>query len=119
MSAATKPERLYGLEGAEVLYTSIDEIQSMYPGEQLVVEEWTVANTRSLLPSSELIIELIIDMADPVTEEWWNAAENAAADPDEVPAAFEQAIELLASKINYWMADKLVASHTIEGEAVS
>lgn len=119
-----KPDRIYGPPGSEILYASVAEVyERLYDGRadleqgaRLEIEEWTVIDNREhLFETEEAIYEILHWPMDggEVTEEWSESALSAAKDPD-VVEAFDTALNLLASKIAYWMADKKVNSHWVE-----
>lgn len=111
-----KPDRLYGLEGAEYLEIDIDGVLEKLADDgvtgEVIIEEWTVTDTRLLLPNSDWILDYVLDHLDEVTEEWHETAANASVDP-EVRTAFDAALNVWASKIRYWMADEKVATHRV------
>jgi hypothetical protein len=118
--------RLYGEDGDEELFTTIDDyldaqewryIDRHADGETgpWPLQEWTVTTPRAHLPQPDWITEQILELhlcdaeIDERAFEWW---QNAAIHPD-VQAAFENALSVWASKVGYWMADKQVATHQI------
>lgn len=111
--------RLFGLAWSDVMQLDLDTVADQLWDDDdterfVTIEEWSVTDSRSLLPKSDLILDDLVERCNSEgDEDWYEKLEQAAASPD-VVAAFEQAINLLASKLHYWMADKKVAEHRIK-----
>jgi hypothetical protein len=121
MTSDLAEHRLYGTPGAERMYqdeataieVALDDRFDPEDRTPIVIEEWSVCGTRSMFPPVDVIIErLIEDAADDATEGWFEDASVAGRHPD-VVAAVENAVTLLAAKIGYLMADKMVAEHQV------
>lgn len=128
MPKNTPPDRLYGQPFSEHLWPSIVEVyEHQIEGDlegfgalvdheaHATIEEHTVVPSRDHLPSPHSLLEYISEwVADngEVDEYWHESLDGHSADPD-VVAATEALLQLLASKVTYWMADKVVATHTI------
>lgn len=122
----SKPDRLYGLPDDEYLELTPEDVyerdiephlpaEPIRPGKAVeTILEYTVTDNRKLLPSVDGVVTDIIEVAadGPVTEEWYEAAVDATKD-EKVVSAFNKALDLLASKIRYWMADTVVAEHEL------
>lgn len=123
--------RLYGVPGAEVLYLTAAEVYESDidpwlddddPHKPRQIEEWSVAPPRHGMPSAVTIIEDITERVgdDWLPDEWAYAAMERAGKAPEVVAAFDAALDLLASKFDYKVADKCLTTHTVtwndEGE---
>lgn len=116
--------RLFGVPGAEILYTTIvgcyEACVDVYGEDDKhraahTIEEWTVRQPKSHLPSALGLVEWIGEHAavNDTSEEWSDDfADNASRDPD-VLAAADALLRLIASKISYRMADKRIAVHTV------
>lgn len=117
-------DRLFGRPWAEILYrdladayeSTVEGDPALENGEAVIIEEWTVSDNAKLMPSADRVIEEICEIAamGEISEGWYEAAENGA--DDEVKALIQQAIDLWASKITFWMADKKVYTHFIRLE---
>lgn len=127
--ASESGQRLYGLRGAEVMYF---DPAGVYESEiepwphtrefPITIEEWSVREPISHVPSAFDILTWIIDtVADDgeYSEVGYDQWETKAQEPD-VVAAIEAARTVLASKITFRMADKLLVEHLLtwddEGE---
>jgi hypothetical protein len=84
----------------------------------LTIEEWDVHPPSFHLPSADSTAEWAAEWAE--DNEWdddgralWH---EASGSPD-VVAAFQAALDLLASKIGWRMADKLIATHAVTWDA--
>lgn len=122
--AKTEERRLFGTSGAEYLESTLAaayerHVEPYYDLTDLrekpvELEEWTVSDNRTLMPPVgyliEHVVELIADNA--VFEEWYDEASNRSADPA-VVEAFQNALNVLADKIQFWMADKKVGLHWV------
>lgn len=89
------------------------------PGFSFVIEEWSVAPPRRHLPAADRVLDYICEWVSDngeIDEDGYDAWSSHADDPD-VVAAFDAALDLLASKITYRMADKLVATHVVTFDA--
>jgi len=101
-------DRLYGQPGAEEMYRSAEDVyecEDLAPGN--VIEEWSVHQPRRDAPSVDTILSWITDHisdygeVDESATTWWDeAAEHPA-----VIAAFDAALNVMASKVAYRMAD--------------
>lgn len=124
----TDEMRLFGAPGAEELYLTIAEAferqiephrdennPEAWPAK---IEEWTIADNRQFMPSPGRVLDEIGEIAadEAVTEWWWEALERHLDDED-VKAKVEEALDLLASKVKYWMADRHVATYEITLDA--
>lgn len=124
---STKPDRLYGVPGAEQLHLDMsdayelqidpyfpDDWEEVWSQTERSIEEWTVQPASNHLPTVDVVLDWIIECAaeELIDESWFDHCERAGRLPD-VVEAFDEARTLLASKIKYWMADKLVASHMV------
>ncbi len=117
------PDRLYGLVGAERLYRDIADLYESQidpywdddDRREWTVEEWTVLDRIKQVPSGDIIAEWLVECVaeDGMwTDEAWDRLAPAAKD-EEVLAAAENLRAVVASKLNYDMADELVGTHTI------
>lgn len=113
-------QRLYGVPGAEVLHFDpagtyeakiepwLDE-DDRSPRE---IEEWSVRDSIDHVPSIDVLLEWIIDWTaenGELTEDGFEAFENAAKHPDVCQAA-DALLHALASKVTFRMADKHLRS---------
>jgi hypothetical protein len=118
---------LFGLPGAEhmrndevdVYEADIDGRTTGNPEEVWIIEEWTCGSVRFGSNTAECMAEdagekLCDDLE--FDEDGADAIGRAAAHPD-VVAAFQEALDLLAKKVNYRMADKKVADHRVTFDA--
>lgn len=118
-------ERLYGQDGAEELYSDLgdayeSDIEQCAPDpdpcecESHEILEWTVHPPRYHLQTAESILVRVVGDLDEWTEsdDWSEAIEQ----PD-VLAAMDAVLDLMASKVTYRMADRLVATHQITWDA--
>jgi len=112
--------RLYGVAHSERLQLDIASVYETdiepYLGDydqtrEYIIEEWTVREQRSLLPSVDRVIEMVLDACDEVTEGWMEDAADRV-DP-EVESGFGAALDVLASKIRYLMADRKIGEHRL------
>lgn len=107
-----RPEFLYGLPWSETLYVDAEEIWEKggwaEVPESIEVEKWTVCDPRALLPHPGTVIENIIEVAE--TEELSDAYMKVAPVGGEIEALIEQALELLAERVDYYMADRKVST---------
>lgn len=118
--------RLYGLVGAEHLYTDpatvyeseVEDQMDPLP-DRIEIEEWSVAPQRSHLIDAGSLLEHIHETAcdnSDTDEGWCDHMADAVAKPD-VIAATESLLDLIASKNQYLMADRLVATHVLTFDA--
>jgi len=119
-------ERLYGNPGAEQMHRTAEDayeaeigldgaLDAPDPGGTYVIEEWSVRRPRTHAPRTDLILSWIVDnITDEgeVDEHVSNQWENAAEDP-QVVAAFDAALDLMASKVSYRMADRHLRDLTV------
>jgi len=106
----TEEQHLYGKPGDEHMHFDAQDVLDSCDGDEVEIEEWTVHPPRYHLPPAVNLLEWLAESDYDVTEEWWESASDAAADP-EVVAAAEALLDAMASKITYRMADKRVAVH--------
>lgn len=111
----TAAERLFGLPGAEQLHREPAEVweSDIEPHiddddrDTWDIEEWTVNEARSHLPSAERVVEWILDQAcDDLDEYGFDAFDNASRESE-----VETMLQAWASRVGYRMADKLVTTH--------
>ena len=111
-------DRLYGLPDAERMHSDIDSVYDCdidgYRTEDQrgpwVIEEWTVQPVTFHPYYAESVAEDACEtLSDELGEDPAGEIHEAASSP-EVIAAFRTALDLLASKVNYRMADEHVAS---------
>lgn len=106
-------DRLFGLPAADELESDIDGVVAMLtePGEY-EVEEWTCRPPIGHLPTSLDLGEFVAESTTETTEEFdaqvWDAIYS-----DEVKAALDVALALIATRVTYRMADRCVATHRI------
>lgn len=116
-------DRLYGLPGAEqlrfdiaeVYETEIDAYFDDPDRREWTVEEWTVAPARSHMVDVEGLLEWVDEWAaecGEISEGFGLPVKDA-----DVVAAAEALLDLIASKVTWRMADRLVATHTITWDA--
>jgi hypothetical protein len=115
----TPPDRLYCVPGAEECFDNPGDayengIEPYLPDEREVIEEWSVHSPSHHLPSADRVAEYVYEFASDVEmdENCDEDYQRASLDPD-VVAAFQAALDLLASKVTYRMADQLVATHLV------
>jgi len=102
-------ERLYGQPLAEVMFTSP---VALYESEDLasgnVIEEWSVCDPRSHAPGADTVVSWVAEQVAEYGEvdECASGEWDAAAKDADVIAAFDAALDLVASKVNYRMANK-------------
>ena len=116
--------RLFGVVGAEELHRDIAEAYEsqvehhICPDERVEIEEWTAADNRTFMPPVEDVINFVSESAaDEAVTEWWRESHQSVLGSSEVKEAFQKAIDLVASKMTYWMAHKKVASHSVTLDA--
>jgi hypothetical protein len=120
------PDRLYGLaiasdglfdSPAGVYEADIEPYLGFLLERQspaMAIDEWTVHPPSYHLPTADAVAEHVyehacdMEMSEDCDEEYRRVSQ----DPD-VLAAFQSALDLMASKVTYRMADKLVATHTL------
>ena len=122
-----KPDRLYGAPYAEQLYPDpagayeaqiephLERYGALVDHEaKATIEEWTVADQRQFLPSPDTVLEDLCERVadDAVHEYMYERLENIVG-TEEIVQAVEAVLALIASKIDFWMAEKHVATHTI------
>ena len=124
----TDEKRLFGTPGAEYLESTLAaaferHVEPYYEiaglrEKPVELEEWTVADNRSFMPTVAHVIDHVVEYTadNAVIEEWYGRAEQWSAHP-EVVEAFQKAVDILADKIDFWMADKHVASHWVTVDA--
>ena len=115
----TVTDRLYGQPGAEAMQLDIDTVAERLWWDNdtervVIIEEWTVTDSRSMLPKVDIVLDDLLERCTSVCDEYWYEDLQAAVKSPDVVAAFEQALSLLGSKIHYWMADKKVAEHRVK-----
>lgn len=115
-------DRLYGEPGAEHMcfdpaevYENLDIEAPLTPDYTIEIEEWSVSPPTHHMPSAERALEYIVEWTgengqiDEDANDQWIAA---SAEPD-VVAMMQAALDLLASKVTYRMADKLLRTLTV------
>ncbi len=115
-------ERLYGKPGDEHLYWDPEDVIERFvddvdpkDGDTMVIEERDTETNRSFFMDAGQLIERLVDETnDEPIDEGWCASAATHADDEDVVAAFEAAIQLLADKIPYKMAGKLLDMITVE-----
>lgn len=103
-------QRLFGKNGDEHMHFDPESVLDSCDGDEVEIEEWEVYPPRHHLPPAEHLLEWIAESDYDVTEEWWESASDAVAH-DDVKAAAETLLDLIASNITYRMASKRVAIH--------
>ena len=85
------------------------------PDGPIQVERYSTHHPRTHFPDAEDILERILEWAadGEVTEDWCHHAD-ALAEDDQTLAAIELAVDIVASKIDFRMADRVVAIETYE-----
>lgn len=122
-SSSADPTRLFGIPGAERLHLSLQDCYESdidpwhdEPDHQpKMIEEWTVAPKRAHLPDASCVVDDIVERcADgyELDEYAVDEIENIGK-RDDVKAAADALLDLIASKITYRMAEKLVAEHKV------
>ena len=120
-------DNLFGLPGAEHLQSTevdvyeceIDGWTTGDPGEVWIIEEWTVGAVKFGPSTAEMMAE---DAHERLCDDglgddgFCENVSNAAGHPD-VVAAFQEALDLLCSKVTYRMADMKVAEHRVTFDA--
>jgi hypothetical protein len=110
-------QRLYGLPEAERLHFEIAEVwetdiepylDSFTRTDWWVVEEWTVCDPRSHLPSAERVVDYILEQLEELDEYCYEAFDNASS-----KAEMEVVLAAWASRVTYRMAQSHVATHRI------
>lgn len=134
VQALHSEQRLYGLPESEDLYFDpasvyesecepfIDPIEEREAGRSFTIEEWTVHPPQEHLPKVGHVLDFIAEWPD----EWGEVSEGysehlgKAMDNDDVRAAVQALIDVIASKVTYRMAAEQVATHKVtwddEGE---
>ena len=119
-------ERLYGAPDAEILYDDWADAADAAlgwcdpsNGDPVTIEEWTVHPPSYHLPSAARVVEwvdeqVVLDgeISEPVYDDW----ESASTHPD-VIAAFQAALDVMASKVSGRMANEKVATHEVTWDA--
>jgi len=123
----TENERLYGLPYAESMDFELSTVYDRWhddfaddePKPDVVIEEWTVHPADDHLPHIDRLMDWLVEWVcengeidEDATECW-----ESAARCEDVTLAFAEAMDLLASKVTYRMADELVAIHTVTHDA--
>ena len=80
----------------------------------VTVEEWSVAAPGDDLPTASDVREWIVEQGsiDSTEDHYEHLA--AICESDEVQAAIQVVLDLIAAKQTYKMADRLLATHTVE-----
>ena len=127
---AVSRDRLYGTPDAEYLDLDLASAYERWeadlilddgePRPDCTIEEWTTAPVTVPANAVATVVEELCErMADDGDEGYYDSWMDAA-NHDDVRLAFQAAADLLASKVTYRMADRLVATHGIthddEGE---
>ena len=123
-----KPDRLFAIPDSEQMWpdpvaayeSQIEPRLEHYGalvehGAHAILEEWTVAPTRTHLPTAHSVLEHISEWSVDygMLDEFGANEITDACFAADVVVAIEYILDLIASKINYGMADKQVAIHTI------
>jgi hypothetical protein len=116
-------KRLYGVPGAEVLHfdigacyeTDIEPWLHERDHAPRVIEEWTCRPVAEHLPPGDWLIDRLLEwVADEgLLDEYGYDAFELACQGEDVMAAAVALRSVIASKVNYRMADKLVAEHSV------
>ena len=113
------PERYWGRPGDEDLAIDPNEILSLEegqysPGEEIIIEEWSVRPNTDHLPSPQGLLELIVERAaeEEVDETWADQAQ-ALIDNEPVLELARALIEGMASSIPRHMANEVVGRHRL------
>lgn len=127
-------DRMYCVPYAEIMHTDPTDVWELQidwtpdhgpvPEDGWIIEEWTVRPVVFLGDYADTVAERVgEDLCDESewTEDGMDAVSRAAGHPD-VVAAFQEALDLLCSKVTYRMADEKVAEHRVtvdaEGEPI-
>ena len=123
-------QRLYGLPGAESMHfdpetvyeTSIEPYVDEHDRRPQVIEEWSVLPPISHVPLADSILEYIVEWVAEdgmITEGGYEQWDRLTKDP-EIIAAAENLRTVLASKVQFRMADRHLRDHLVswdeEGE---
>lgn len=116
-----RPERLFGLPGAESMYLSIAELLAIADPESPVqIEERAIVDPIEHFPVPDLITEWIGEwLGDNELDEYGYENAVEALNHADVLALLSRAMQTAASKMTYFMADELVGRWTavwVEGE---
>lgn len=111
---------LYGLPGAEYLrldIQSVIEAQLDDTGDEqtpYVIEEWNTHSSDHFLPEPSWVLEMISEyVADnEVSGDCAEAYADALSEPM-VVSAMQGVLSMVASRIKYYMANKLIALHDV------
>lgn len=114
------PKRLFGLEGSESLWSSLDQaiVKQIDPNSDkpTLILEFDVHEPIDHLPPASRVSEFITDWAcdQEVDENWCNELD-AAAREDLWLESLTVMLHFLASKVTYRMARDLVDTHEVIG----
>lgn len=101
------------LEAASAYESQIDGFDGSDDPKEWVLEEWSVAPRGSSVPVASSILEWMVESAaDELVEGGWEDLEDIARRP-EVIAAAETLRQAMASRVRFWMADDLLATHSV------
>lgn len=115
------PSRLFGVPHAETLYTSVADAYECqvepwaddHDRRPRIIEEWTVCEPISHLPSAASIAEQVFENAcDDAPDGYFDAGAHVWRE-DDVQAAAEALRQAIAGHITYRVADTRVAEHQI------
>lgn len=101
---------LYGTPGAENMEFDPESVLEHETNDLVTIEEWAVKPPRSHLPEADVLLDWLAESDYEVTEGWWESATDAC--DDELKAAAEALLDLMASKITFRMADRHIANLT-------
>ena len=114
------PERLFGLPGAETMALDPHEVVlnawedgDPSDGGPWKVEEWDVQEPSAFLPSSSALLEHIVETVaedHDEADEWFAEDVANAVGRPEVEALTGALLEVIASRITYRMAGKLLST---------
>jgi hypothetical protein len=113
---------LYGVPGAERYYRTpracfVIEIEPHHPVHNCgpaTIEVWTAKTAWDFLPSTDQVIEYVTEVME--GNGFGSPDGQALREAEQDPAnmiAFQQALDILADRLDYLMADQLVGTHTV------
>ncbi len=117
-----KPDRLYGISGAERFYFDPMEVYESEidgqckVGDTFSIEEWTIAPPLDAVPPAVNIVENIVetmwDDGFPWSDDPWSPGFEPFTHPKVLEAA-ERLREAIAATVSYHAADKQLACHIL------
>lgn len=124
----SEEHHLFGTPGAEQLYIDLATAYEYWmedgfpPPDALTVvefEEWTVVPATGHLPRVDRVLDFVVEWTaeNGDLDEYGAEAFEKAATHEDVKVALATALDLLASKVGYRMADEKVATHVITHDA--